>query len=137
MTSARLDAFARGAVWALAASGFDRLDIPKQVSKTDGTNPTTRAVDAVLAKKRANLGWRGHDSQAGGRPRALTKDQRKQLVSLGFKFRGRAVVTSAFCKRRLRFLREVCDQTIRNELQAAGLKWLHRRRKTNHTTSLW
>ena len=125
MTSARLDAFARGAICALADEGVERAEIQKKVNKKDGTRPHIRAIDAVLAKKREDPEWRGQDSQAGGRPRALTDAQQRQLVALVFKNRGRAVVTTAFCKRRLRFLRKVCSQTVCNALQAAGLKWLH------------
>ena len=78
MTSARLDAFSRGAICALAENGFERTEIQKQVFKKDGTNPHIRAVDGVLAKKREDPNWRGLDSQAGGRPRALTQVQPKR-----------------------------------------------------------
>ena len=64
MTSARLDAFSRGAICALAENGFERTEIQKQVFKKDGTNPHIRAVDGVLAKKREDPNWRGQDSQA-------------------------------------------------------------------------
>ncbi len=104
-------------------------EIQKTVNKKDGNRPHIRAIDAVLAKKREAPDCRGQDSQAGGRPRALTDAQQRQLVALVFKNRGRAVVTTAFSKRRLRFLRKVRSQTVCNALQAAGLKWLHRRRK--------
>ena len=85
--------------------------------RKDGTNPHIRAVDGVLAKKREDPNWRGQDSQAGGRPRALTQAQQKRLVALVFKFRGRAVVTTAFSKRRScrqnsyspMCAREICD----------------------------
>ena len=68
---ARLDAFARGAICALRAAGAKRDDIAKKVRKKDGKRPSLRAVDAVLAKHKEDPSWRGDDSRAGGRPRAL------------------------------------------------------------------
>ena len=114
-SSARMDAWARSAISTLAGEGCSRSYICKKVAKKDGTHPHIRAADAVLAKVRANPTWRGEDSQAGGRPRVLRNSKRKQLVALVVKMRGRAVVTSAFCKRHLKFLRSVCGQTTRNE----------------------
>ena len=64
MTPARLDAFSRGAICALAENGFERTEIQKQVFKKDGTNSHIRAVDGVLAKKCEDPNWRGQDSQA-------------------------------------------------------------------------
>ena len=116
MSSARMDAWARSAISTLAGEGRSRSYICTKVAKKDGTRPHIRAVDAVLAKVRANPAWRGEDSQAGGRPRALTDSQRKQLVALVFKMRGRAVVTSAFCKRYLKFLRACARCAFRSPL---------------------
>ena len=64
MTSARLDAFSRNAIRALAENDFERTEIQKQVFRKDGTNPHIRAVDGVLAKKCDDPNWRGQDSQA-------------------------------------------------------------------------
>lgn len=129
-TFARLDQWARAQVCAYRQAGKPRDEICSLVEKKDGTHPTLRAVDAVLEKKAEDPGWRGEDSRAGGRPRALSKAQRRQLTNLVFRERGKAVVTAPFCQKRLPFLRTVTEQTVRNELQLAGLKWLRRRRKT-------
>ena len=126
---ARLDAFAHGAICALRARGVKREDIARAVRKKDGKHPHLRAVDAVLAKHRADPEWRGDDSRAGGRPRALTLEQRQQLIQLVFAERGKAKVTIPYCRRRLPFLRQVGKDTVRRELLRAGLAYLRRRRK--------
>ena len=110
--------------------GKKRPEICKLVVKKDGTHPTLRSVDKVLVKKAHKPDWRGEDSQAGGRPHELTKGERRQLVNLVFRERGKAVVTAPYCMKRLPFLRRVTKQTVRNALRAAGLKWLRRRLKT-------
>ena len=77
MTSARLDAFARGAICALAENGVERSDIQRQVCKKDGTHPNIRAIDA-------------HDGLGGSRRErrilagVLLKDAVKDALSLGF-----------------------------------------------------
>ncbi len=130
-TFSRLDAFARGQICGMRAAGTARRSIRKTVKKTDGTSPTLRAVDGVLAMKKADPEWRGEPSRAGGRPRALTKAQTKELLNLVFAERGKAKVTASYCRKRLPFLREVSADTVRRELYHAGLAWLRRRRKTS------
>ena len=129
-TYARLDQWGRAQVCAYRKAGKSREEICSLVDKKDGTHPTLRAVDAVLEKKAEDPGWRGEDSCAGGRPRALSAAQRRKLKNLVFRERGKAVVTAPYCQKRLPFLRWVSEQTVRNELHLAGLKWLRRRRKT-------
>ena len=107
MTFARLDAFAHGQIVGLRQAGKERGVIQKFVKTRDGSHPALRAVDAVLRKKRDHPQWRGDDSRAGGRPRALTSKQVKELVALVFAERGKAVVTVPYCCKRLPFLREV------------------------------
>ena len=126
---ARLDAFTRGVIWGLALVSTPRDKICELVTKKDGTAPTKRAVDDVIAKKRDKPEWHGEDAH-GGRRKTLTEDQQKQLVDLVFAERGRAKVTVKFCKRRLKFLRRVSRQTVERALQHAGLRWLRRRPKT-------
>ncbi len=106
------------------------LSSTQAVEKKDGTNPTLKSVDEVLAKKADNPEWRGEDSSAGGRPRSLTRQQAKELVDLVFKERGSAKVTVPYCRKWLPFLRRVSPETVRQELLRAGLAWLRRRRKT-------
>ena len=77
------------------------------IKKEDGTHPCLRAVAAVLTKHAAEPKWEGEDSKAGGRPRALTVRQAKELVDLVLTERGKVKVTRPYCRRRLPFLREV------------------------------
>ena len=129
-SAARLDAFARGAICALRAAGAKREDITRRVRKKDGKGPTIRSVDAVLAKHRADLHWRGKDARAGGRPRLLTAGERQQLLEFVFEERGEAKVAVPYCRRRLPFLRKVGKDSVRRELLRAGLAYLKRRQKT-------
>ena len=131
MTSmARLDLFTRGTIVGLRAAGVTRPDIVQRVRKKDGKRPTLRAVDGVLARHREEPAWRGEDSRAGGRPPLLTAKERKLLLNLVLAERGKAKVTVPYCRRRLPFLREVSESTVRRELFAAGFAYLRRRRKT-------
>ena len=54
-TFSRLDAFARGQICGMRAAGTARRSTRKTVKKTDGTSPTLRAVDGVLAMKKAKV----------------------------------------------------------------------------------
>ena len=49
---ARLDAFTRGQIWGMRQAGASRDQIADAMHKKDGTKPSLRAVDGVLAKKR-------------------------------------------------------------------------------------
>ena len=80
-----MDAWERSRIRILREAGRTRTEIWKKFTKRDGTHPALRTVDNVLEKKERNPGWRGEDSQAGGRPRELTGDERKQLVDLVFR----------------------------------------------------
>ena len=90
MSTARLDAFARGKIIGLAEGGLTHDEILTRVTKTDGSPPTLRSVEATLARARDVPEWRGKDSTAGGRPRELSDAEQKQLVDLVFAERGRA-----------------------------------------------
>ena len=126
---ARLDVWARGAIWGMSLAGAPHDQIIDAVRKTDGTCPSLRAVGDILARKREHPEWRGEDTHTG-RPQILTDAQREQLMDLVFAERGKAKVTVKFCKKRLRFLRGVGRHTVERELQDAGLRWLRRRGKT-------
>ena len=130
VSTARLDPFTRGHICGMRAAGVARAEIARRVRKKDGKHPHIRAVDAVLARHRAEPLWKGEDSTAGGRPPVLTAPERKQLLKLVFAERGKAKVTVPYCRRRLPFLRKVSEETVRRELLAAGLAYLRRRRKT-------
>ncbi|MCP4467554.1 MAG: hypothetical protein GY813_12490 [Halieaceae bacterium] len=123
-STARLDAFTRGQIHGLRQAGKTRPDIQKLVKKKDGKRTTLRSIDRTLRKTREDPKWHGEDSRAGGRPPALTEDERRQLTDLVFQERGKAKVTVPYCSKRLPFLRRVTEQTVRNALYAAGLKWL-------------
>ena len=72
MTFARMDAFARGGVAALARRGVPAKQIAKLVRKKDGTRPSVEAVRVAAKASRDDPSWRGEDSRAGGRPCELT-----------------------------------------------------------------
>eukprot|EP00973_Karenia_brevis_P009074 1227904-Karenia_brevis.AAC.1 len=129
-TTARMDAFARGGIWALHLAGVHREDMVKWIEKKDGTHPQLHAIDQCIAKKRANPDWRGEESLDRGRPEALNESQKQKVVRLVFKWRGKSKVTVAFCKKRLSFLRKVGNTTVENALHEAGLKYLTRRMKS-------
>ena len=129
-TSARLDIFTRGVVWGLHLAKVPREEIRGMVTKKDGTHPQLNAIDKVIAHKTQDPHWMGEDSAAGGRPSALTEEQKKQVVKLVFADRGKAVVTVPYCRRRLKFLRSVSVWCVRRALHDAGLAWMGRRCKT-------
>ena len=128
-TYSRMDVWARGMIWGMSLMGASRDQICEAVLKRDGTAPTVRAVDDVIARKRAEPEWRGEEVHSG-RPKVLTAAQQQRLVDLVFAERGKAKVTVNFCRRRLRFLRKVSRQTVERALCNAGLRWLRRRSKT-------
>jgi hypothetical protein len=128
--TARLDPFTRGMVWGMHLAKMPRQEIKKLVLKKDGSTPELNAIDKIIAHKVAEPDWNGADSIAGGRPSALTDAQKKTLVKLVFKMRGRAVVTAPWCRKKLPFLRKVSARCVRRALGDAGLAWLSRRRKS-------
>ena len=100
---ARLDAWARGAIWGMSLMGAPLDRICESVTKTAGTVPSIRAVTGVIARKKEEPQWRGEEEHSG-RPRTLTDEQQQQVVDLVFAERGKAKVTVSFCKKKLRFL---------------------------------
>ena len=68
MSTARLDAFARGRISAFAEEGHSAATIPGKMRKKDGTRPGKRSVEKTPKKFRICRKWRGTDSRAGGRP---------------------------------------------------------------------
>ena len=127
---ARLHVWDKGAIWALSVVNIPREKIAEIVAKTDGEPPSLRAIDEVIAHKRADPDWKGERENCGGRPEALDSAQKKELTALVFKQRGSHKVTVPFCKKRLPFLRKVCDNTLCSALWDAGLAYLTRKRKT-------
>ena len=127
---ARLDAWARSEICALRRAGTPRKQICSLVVKLDGSSPSLRCVDAVVDKKKKEPAWRGENSVCGGQPKLLHSSEEKTLLALVYKERCKAVVTASYCQKRLKFLRRVSIQTVRNYLHRAGLAWLARRRKS-------
>jgi transposase len=126
MSSARLDVWARAQIVAFHKAGCSTDTIVKKVRKKDGKRPKIRSVRKTIAKHKAMPSWRGEDSSAGGRPRALTEKEHKELTRLVFRERGQHKVTVAYCKKRLPFLRRVNNSTVERALHRAGLTWLRR-----------
>ena len=105
---ARLDTFARGEISGMMKAGMTREDIVKLVKKKGGSSPCLRSVGNVMSKCKEDPPWRGTDSVAGGRPRALTPQEEKEVEKLVFKERVRATVTVPMCRRRLAFSWKWC-----------------------------
>ena len=102
----------------------------QHVRKKDAAKVGLHAIDEVIAKKTSDPTWMGEDSTGGGRPRALSESEANELVQLVFRERGKARVTIAYSKRRLKFLRRLNNTTIARYLHEAGLQWLTRRAKS-------
>ena len=107
-----------------------RLTMQKHIVKKDGAVVPLAAIDKTIARKAADPEWQGEESQAGGRPSALSDTEKKALVALVFKMRGKAVVTVPFCRRKLPFLKKVSVWCCRRALHDAALAWLGRRCKS-------
>ena len=125
----RLDAFARGAIWGMHCAGASSEEIVETVTKKDGSAPSRRAVNNVIAHKTQDPTWRGEESVAGGRHHELTRREHRDLARLVFRARAKAVVTIKYCQKCLPQLRRVSRWTIARALHRGGLAWLRRRVK--------
>ena len=128
-SAARFNRFSRGRIVGQAEAGVPRDRIRSNVLKKDGTPASLRAIDAVLAKARADPTWEGLDSSAGGRPRELCADEVQGLKDLIHAEVGLARVTIPYCRKRLPYLRRVSAETVRRTLRRLGLAWRLRRNK--------
>ena len=63
---ARFSSFARGRIVGRAEEGAGTQKIRKTVLKQDGRRGSLRAIEAVVAKARAEPKWQGENSSAGG-----------------------------------------------------------------------
>ena len=121
-TFARLDAFARGQIVALAGQGMKAPTIRMKVRKKDGKRPTPRAVRDTIDKARANPEWRGENQDGGpGRNKLINDKVQKRIVKLVFKNRGSAIVTIKYIKKHIRSIRKIPRWTVARALHAAGL----------------
>ena len=76
----RLDAWARGMIWAFSAlAGWERKDIRDVDDKADGERPSLKAIVLTFANKCKNPKWRGTDKEKSGRAESLTKKHKLQL----------------------------------------------------------
>ena len=124
-----LSPFAMGYIIGRSDEGAGTKDISEDILKSDGHNPTVRQVQRIVAHADGIRGREGVRVPGSGRPEVLREPQRKKIVSAVFKYRGSACVTVPFLKKKFVFLRRLGDQTVRDALHDAGLKWLRRRRK--------
>ena len=76
---ARLAPAMRNRITGMKMAGAFRGDMRDKCRKTDGTKPSLRAVDVVLANFEEDPEWDGRDSSAGGRPRLLTSKEEKSI----------------------------------------------------------
>ena len=126
----RLDAWARGQIIILSKQGYKLLAIRSLVTKPDGkTNPCARAVRDTLAHHEKDPSWRGENPAGPGRNSVIDPAQRKKVIQLVFKKRGRAIVTVKFIQKEIPALRAVSRQAVSRCLHQAGLQWLRRRAK--------
>ena len=109
--------------------GFSATAISQKVKKKDGARPTVRAVRSVILKKKHCPSWRGEDSAAGGRPCAMSKEERKKLYDFVFERRGELTISATLCKRFIPFLRRLDNCTVCRTLRADGLRVRPRRNK--------
>ena len=75
---ARLTPAMRNRITGMQLAGAARNDMRDKVRKTDGTPPTLKSVDQILAQFAEDPEWDGENSSAGGRPRLLTAEQEKK-----------------------------------------------------------
>ena len=113
-------------------AGMRRQDMPKHLAKADGQPVPVHCIDKVIAARKADPEWTGQAAadRSQGRPCKITASDRKALVDLVFRERGKAKVTIAYCRKILPRLRRVHRNTVSRYLHAAGLEWLMRRRKS-------
>ena len=100
-----------------------------KVRKTDGTPPTLKSVDQILAHFAEDSEWDGENSSAGGRPRLLTAEQEQEVKKILVRDVGKFVVTARYVKKKLTKLRSVRDHTIVRTFSRLGYSYRDRRRK--------
>ena len=126
---ARFSSFARGRIVGRAEEGASTQKIRKTVLKQDGRRGSLRAIEAVVAKARADPKWQGENSSAGGRPPELSLAEVAKLKKLLHAEVGLAKVTIPYCRKRLPFLKRVTEECVRLTLHRLGLAWRLRRAK--------
>ena len=130
----RLTPYLRGAIFAFALAGFTLEQIQEKIRKPDGASPCLQTLSDTISrcKDEGGLRWDGDVSstEPRGRTRHTTTALDKKIRAFVFKNRGRAKVTAAFVRKRLKATRKLSARTLRRRLEEAGLAWLRRRRKS-------
>ena len=112
--------------------GYRAPAIRSLVTKPDGkTNPCVRAVRDTLAHHEKDPSWRGENPAGPARNSVIDPVQRKKVIQLVFKKRGRAIVTVKFIQKSIPALRAVwpnrlvsyCDRPSCHLCTKASKKW--------------
>ena len=98
-------------------------------SKTDGTPPTIKSIDATYENYLADPDYDGENRSAGGRPRDLTPEQEKIVKDILLRDVGRVKVTARYVKKIEPQLRHCLDKTIQRTFQRLGYSYRYRRKK--------
>ena len=126
---ARLAPAVRNRIIGMKMAGAVRGDMRDKCRKTDGTKPSLRAVDVVLANFEEDPEWDGRDSSAGGRPRLLTSKEEKSIKRILERDVGKFVVTARYVKKKLKAVRKVKDRVVVETFARLGYSYGDRRRK--------
>ena len=110
-------------------AGGSRDVMRDKVRKTDGTSPSLRAVEDILAHFAEDPEWEGGRSFAGGQPRVLTPEQGKGIKWILERGVWKFLVTAGYVKKKLPELRKVRDEVVQQTFHRLGYAYLDRRRK--------
>ena len=110
-------------------AGAGPAQIVKKVRKPDKAPLKPRNVRKIVQKFKENPDWDGSREEGTGPTPILTDSDKKKIMKIVIKHRGKEVVTIGLIKKMLRHLRDVSDRTISRALHEAGLAWLRRRRE--------
>ena len=125
--------FTKGVIYGMHLAGESVADIADEVVKPDGCSPAKLAVREAISFVTARGGLHFDDcakTHPGGRPRVTTTALDKKIMKTVFKHRGRAKVTTEFLQKVIPEARRICRRTLARRLEAAGMAWLRRRRKS-------
>ena len=112
LSHARLTPAARNRIIGMRMAGAPREEMRDKARKTDGSKPSLRAVDEVIAHYEEDPEWDGEDSCAGGRPRTISLKHERSIRRLLERDVGKFVVTARYVKSKLPSRRKVRDQVV-------------------------
>ena len=130
MSFARLTAAMRNRIFGMKLADAPREEMREKVRKTDGSKPSLRSIQNLLAKFEEVPDWDGCDSQAGGRPRLLTAAQEKAIKKILDRDVGKYCVSARHVKKKIKKLRNVDDKVIYDTFARLGFSHRDRRRKS-------